>query len=153
MTDDIAAVPDGGAGTGYLDEMARTGFDKTVGLRYLEASPERVRVEWDVTPELHQPWGIVHGGVYCTVIESLASVAGQLWLDQRGGGGGHVVGVNNNTNFLRAVRSGRLHGHAEPLHRGRLQQLWRVTITDDDARPVADGQVRLQNVRAEQLGT
>lgn len=152
MTDGTTAAPGADPGVGYLDEVARTGFDKFIGLRYLEASGERVRVEWDATPELHQPWGIVHGGVYCTVIESLASVAGQLWLDQRDGNGGNVVGVNNNTNFLRAVRSGRLRATAEPLHRGRLQQLWRVTITDDDGRTVADGQVRLQNVQAEKLG-
>lgn len=151
MTDETAAAPGVAPSPENLDAVARTGFDKTIGLRYLEASAERVRVEWDATPELHQPWGIVHGGVYCTVIESLASVAGQLWLDRQGGGG-NVVGVNNNTNFLRAVRSGRLHAAAEPLHRGRLQQLWRVTITDEDGRAVADGQVRLQNVQAAKLG-
>ncbi len=125
-----------------LEALASTGFDKVIGLQYVEASGDRVHAEWDVRPELHQPYGIVHGGVYCAVIESLASVGGALWLGERG----NVVGVNNNTNFLRAVRSGRLTAVAEPQHRGRLQQLWRVTITAEDGRLAAEGQVRLQNI-------
>lgn len=132
-----------------LQAMAEVGFDKPIGLRYLEATGERVRVEWDVVPELHQPYGIVHGGVYCTVVETVCSIGGALWFGERG----NVVGVNNNTNFLRAVRAGRLEAVAEPRHQGRLQQLWQVRITDDDSRLIAEGQVRLQNVEdAARLG-
>ncbi|MDN5758077.1 MAG: PaaI family thioesterase, partial [Tomitella sp.] len=80
--------------------------------------------------------------VYSSVIETVASVGAQLWLAERG----NVVGVNNNTNFLRAVREGRLEAVGEPVHRGRLQQLWQVTIADEDERTVAEGQVRLQNI-------
>ncbi len=131
-----------------VQAMAGVGFHKAFGLRFLEASGDRIRVEWDAAPELHQPYGIVHGGVYCSVIESIASLGAALWLGERG----NVVGVNNNTNFLRAVRTGRLEAVAEPQHRGRLQQLWRVAITDEDGRMVAEGQVRLQNVEnAERL--
>lgn len=125
-----------------LEALASTGFDKVLGLRYVEASGDRVHAEWEVRPELHQPYGIVHGGVYCAVIESLASVGAALWLGERG----NVVGVNNNTDFLRAVRSGLLTAVAEPQHRGRLQQLWRVVITGPDGRLVAEGRVRLQNL-------
>ena len=132
-----------------LQAMAEVGFDKPIGLRYLEATGGRVRVEWDVAPGQHQPYGIVHGGVYCTVVETVCSVGGALWLGERG----NVVGVNNNTNFLRAVRAGRLEAVAEPQHQGRLQQLWQVRITDDDSRLIAEGQVRLQNVEnADRLG-
>ncbi len=60
-----------------------------------------------------------------------------------------VVGVNNNTDFLRAIGSGTVYGAATPVHRGRRQQLWLVTITDSDDRVVARGQVRLQNLDAE----
>ncbi|MDN5759628.1 MAG: PaaI family thioesterase, partial [Tomitella sp.] len=93
--------------------MVRGGFNGTFGLHFLEASGDRIRVEWEVTPGLHQPYGIVHGGVYCSVIETVASVGAQLWLAERG----NVVGVNNNTNFLRAVREGRLDAVAVPVHR------------------------------------
>ncbi|MET7772196.1 PaaI family thioesterase [Nocardia sp. NPDC005366] len=117
-------------------------FADLVGLRYTEISPDRVRGEWIVKPHLHQPAGIVNGGVYCTVIETLASIAGGVWFGERG----TVVGVNNNTDFLRAVREGTLYGEATPVHRGRTQQLWQVVITDEQQRVVARGQVRLQNL-------
>lgn len=105
-------------------------------------SPDRVRAQWTVTPDLQQPAGIQHGGVYCSVIESVASAAGTVWL----GGRGHVVGVNNNTDFLRATREGTLTAEASPVHRGRTQQLWEVRITDEQDRLVSKGQVRLANI-------
>lgn len=119
-------------------------FTDLIGLKYTEVSPERVAAEWVVSPQQHQPAGIVNGGVYCTVIETVASVAGGVWFGDRG----QVVGVNNNTDFLRAVREGALRAVATPLHRGRLQQLWQVVITDEQDRVIARGQVRLQNLPA-----
>jgi 1,4-dihydroxy-2-naphthoyl-CoA hydrolase len=82
--------------------------------------------------------------VYCSIVESLASVSGHVWLSEHGGG--TVVGVNNNTDFLRAIKGGTVTAVSEPIHRGRRQQLWLITITDEDDRVVARGQVRLQNV-------
>jgi 1,4-dihydroxy-2-naphthoyl-CoA hydrolase len=90
----------------------------------------------------------VHGGVYCSMIESMASVAAFTWLATQGDSNRNVVGVNNNTDFLRSINSGMVYGTAEPIHRGRSQQLWLVTITDDSDRVVARGQVRLQNLEA-----
>jgi len=119
-------------------------FDSELGLRFTELSPDGARAQLDITPKLMQPRGLVHGGVYCSMIESMASVSAYLWLSTRGGG--NVVGVNNNTDFLRAVSSGTVYGAAEPIHRGRRQQLWLVTITDANDRVVARGQVRLQNL-------
>ena len=81
---------------------------------------------------------------YCSIVESLASLSAYLWLSQNGGG--NVVGVNNNTDFLRAISSGTVSAVSTPIHRGRRQQLWLVTITDDRDRVVARGQVRLQNL-------
>ena len=119
-------------------------FDQELGLQFTELTPDGARARLQVKPELLQPMGLVHGGVYCSVIESMASVAAFTWLATRGGG--NVVGVNNNTDFLRSTSSGMVYGTAEPIHRGRLQQLWLVTITDDSERVVARGQVRLQNL-------
>jgi 1,4-dihydroxy-2-naphthoyl-CoA hydrolase len=125
-------------------------FDQELGLQFTELSPDRARAQLQVTPKLLQPMGLVHGGVYCSMIESMASVAAYTWLNSPGsnGCGGDVVGVNNNTDFLRSISSGIVHGTAEPIHRGRRQQLWLVTITDDSDRVVARGQVRLQNLDA-----
>jgi 1,4-dihydroxy-2-naphthoyl-CoA hydrolase len=122
-------------------------FDKALGLVFTEINPDQTRAELEVAPKLLQPMGIVHGGVYCSMVESLASVAAYTWLQANGGGS--VVGVNNNTDFLRAIGSGRVYGAATPVHRGRRQQLWLVTITNSDERLVARGQVRLQNLEAE----
>ncbi|ORX16275.1 PaaI family thioesterase [Mycobacterium szulgai] len=119
-------------------------FDTQLGLQFTELSPDGARAQLEVKPNLLQPMGLVHGGVYCSMIESMASVAAFTWLAANGGG--EVVGVNNNTDFLRSISSGMVYGRAEPVHRGRRQQLWLVTITDDDDRVVARGQVRLQNL-------
>jgi 1,4-dihydroxy-2-naphthoyl-CoA hydrolase len=123
------------------------GFDTELGLTYLEVTPDGGRARLDIHDKLLQPWGIVHGGVYCSIVESLASVSAHVWLSANGGG--TVVGVNNNTDFLRAISSGTVTAESTPIHRGRRQQLWLITITDDNDRLVARGQVRLQNISAE----
>ena len=117
-------------------------------MQFTELTPDCARAQLEVTPKLLQPMGLVHGGVYCSMIESMASVAAFTWLNSRGGDSRNVVGVNNNTDFLRSISSGTLYGTADPIHRGRRQQLWLVTITDDNDRVVARGQVRLQNLEA-----
>ena len=119
-------------------------FDNELGLVFTELTPDGARARLEVQPKLLQPMGIVHGGVYCSMIESMASLAAWTWINANGGGA--VVGVNNNTDFLRAIGSGIVYGTATPVHRGRRQQLWLVTITDADDRMVARGQVRLQNL-------
>ena len=118
------------------------GVVKLLGIRVVETSADLVRLEWDVTPDHHQPYGIVHGGVHCTAIETAASVGAALWFGDRG----RVVGVSNQTDFLRAVSEGTLAAVATPIHRGRSQQLWLVEITDEQHRLIARGQVRLQNL-------
>ncbi|QUR69748.1 PaaI family thioesterase [Mycobacterium spongiae] len=131
-----------------MPPLSTAPFDSELGLQFTELTPDKARAQLEVTPNLLQPMGLVHGGVYCSMIESLASVAAFTWLCARGNGG-HVVGVNNNTDFLRSISSGMVYGTAEPLHRGRRQQLWLVTITDEGDRVVARGQVRLQNLESQ----
>jgi 1,4-dihydroxy-2-naphthoyl-CoA hydrolase len=130
-----------------MQPLPEAPFDKELGLVFTEISPDRTRAQLDVVPKLLQPMGIVHGGVYCSIVESLASVAAYTWIAANRGGS--VVGVNNNTDFLRAISNGTIYGTATPVHRGRRQQLWIVTIADSDDRVVARGQVRLQNLEAE----
>ena len=119
-----------------------TGFDASIGLRYERYDGDEVLARLTVTPALQQPYGILHGGVYCTVVESTASVGAALWYGDRG----NVVGVANHTNFLRAVREGELTVRATPVQRGRTQQLWSVDVRDEQDRLVAKGEVRLANV-------
>jgi 1,4-dihydroxy-2-naphthoyl-CoA hydrolase len=120
------------------------GFDSEIGLEYLDVSADGARARLQIHDGLLQPGGIVHGGVYCAIVEGLSSVAGQVWLSENGGGS--VVGVNNNTDFLRAISSGTVHAQSTPIHRGRSTQLWLTTVTDERDRVVARGQVRLQNL-------
>ncbi|WP_024805313.1 PaaI family thioesterase [Nocardia sp. BMG51109] len=129
-----------------LTALNARGFDGVFGLRLTEVSPDRVRGEWTVEPLQHQATGVLHGGVHCAVIESLASTAAWTWLNRDGGPGGVGLGVHNSTDFIRPATSGTLSAEATPVHRGRGQQIWQVSVTDEQHRLVARGQVRLQNV-------
>lgn len=117
-------------------------FAKSLGLELVTANGAEVTARWTVLPEMHQPFGILHGGVHCSVVETLASVGASLWLGDRG----KVVGVSNTTDFYRASSAGTLTSKARPLHRGRSQQVWLVETFDDKDRAMARGQVRLQNL-------
>ena len=125
-----------------LDDDITGAFVQHLGLDLTEVSGDRVVATWVARPDLHQPYGIVHGGVHCSVIETLASIGAAVWV----GDDGKVVGVNNNTDFYRAVREGTLTSTATPLHRGRSQQVWLVETVDADGKVAARGQVRLQNL-------
>jgi 1,4-dihydroxy-2-naphthoyl-CoA hydrolase len=127
-------------------------FDSWLGLVFDEVSGDRVTAHLELAPHHMQPYGILHGGVYCSIVESLASVGGAQWAMEQGMLG--VVGVHNATDFLRSARSGAIAGVATPVHRGRTQQLWVVEITVAESdRTLARGQVRLQNLRdAEAIG-
>jgi 1,4-dihydroxy-2-naphthoyl-CoA hydrolase len=125
-----------------LDRVMSTGLNKTLDFHLDEASADRVVLSWTVGPQHLQPYGIVHGGVYCSVVEGSASIGAAMWFGDRG----QVVGVANHTNFLRAAREGVLTATATPLHRGRSQQLWLVEIVDEQSRAIARGEVRLQNL-------
>ena len=122
-------------------------FGQYLGMELTELTPDRVVATWTVRPELLQPYGIVHGGVHCSVVETLASVGAALWA-ARDDPSRKVVGVNNNTDFYRGVREGTLTSTATPLHRGRSQQVWLVETVDGDGKVAARGQVRLQNLTA-----
>lgn len=135
-------MTDDSGGAAVLAGQPRLPFLEFIGLEITEASGDRMVASWPVTSQLHQPDGIVHGGVHASVIETLASYGAALWLGDRG----KVVGVHNGTDFFRAVTEGTLTAVAEPLHRGRSQQVWIVTIRDETDRLVARGQVRLQNL-------
>jgi uncharacterized protein (TIGR00369 family) len=111
--------------------------------------PTRVTGALDLGPDHHTPWGVIHGGVYTTAIESVASVGASLAVIDRGQ---FAVGLNNNTDFLRPLTGGQVRVTAEAIHQGRSQQLWQVTITRPDGKLVARGQVRLQNVDLPRAG-
>src|SRR3954469_21944589 len=97
----------------------------------------------DAGPDHHTPWGVVHGGLYATAVESTTSVGASLAVADQGM---FAVGLSNQTDFIRAHTLGRLHVKAWPIHQGRTGQLWQCDITRQDGKLVAQGRVRLQNV-------
>src|SRR5262245_42438900 len=109
-----------------------------------ECTPARVSGTIAADARHHQPWGIVHGGLYTTAIETFATAGAYEAVRDRGQ---MAVGVANATDFLRPHRTGRLEVVAVPVMQGRTQQLWQVDVRrPEDGKLVARGQVRLQNV-------
>jgi 1,4-dihydroxy-2-naphthoyl-CoA hydrolase len=127
-----------------VDLTQASAFVAASGFVVTEMGGTRVAGHVDLGPDQHTPWGVVHGGVYCTVIESAASIGASAAVLERGQ---FAVGVNNNTDFVRPMTTGRVDVVAEPIQQGRTLQLWQVVlIRADDGKLVARGQVRLQNV-------
>lgn len=118
----------------------RSGFDQLLGVRFLRASADEVVVEYDVGPQHRQPYGIVHGGVHCALMETACSTGAGFAALARGQS---VVGVENHTSFVHAVREGVVTVRAVPLSRGRRTQIWEATAHDASGRLVATGRVRL----------
>jgi 1,4-dihydroxy-2-naphthoyl-CoA hydrolase len=127
-----------------VDLASTSRFAAASGFEPTEISGTRVVGVLQLGPDQHTPWGVVHGGVYCTVVEAAASIGASAAVAERGQ---FAVGVNNNTDFLRPMTAGRVDVVAEPVQQGRTLQLWQVLLTRSvDGKLVARGQVRLQNV-------
>jgi 1,4-dihydroxy-2-naphthoyl-CoA hydrolase len=127
-----------------LSLAAAPAFLAAAGLEVTSIGGDQVVGRIELGSEHHTPWGVVHGGVYTTAVESAASVGASAAVRDQGQ---FAVGVHNATDFLRSATSGRADVVAEPLQQGRVQQLWLVRITRaEDGKELARGQVRLQNV-------
>ena len=127
-----------------LSPENHSAFVRAAGLHFETVSGTAVSGWIELGPEHHTPWGVVHGGVYATAVESAASVGAAAAVRDRDQ---IAVGVHNSTDFLRGVVTGRVDVVAEPLQQGRVQQLWLARILrSEDGAEVARGQVRLQNV-------
>lgn len=123
------------------------GWVKEMGVTILAASADEVTCSWEVAEKHLQGYGIVHGGVHCGVIETLASIGAALVALPRGQ---RVVGLENTTSFIRAVRTGRLTASARPVTRGRTTQVWEAWVRDEKQNLVAQGRVRLLCVNESQ---
>ncbi len=126
-------------------------WSQALGLRFASVTPERVLATLDAGPQHHQPYGVLHGGVYCSIVEAVASYGAgvaALAAGQRG-----VLGVANSTEFYRSHSTGELACVGTPVHKGRSAHVWQVEITrSSDGKLVARGQVRfhvLQELPAE----
>jgi 1,4-dihydroxy-2-naphthoyl-CoA hydrolase len=106
---------------------------ETLGVRAVELDPDRVIFEVDVTPKVHQPMGLLHGGVSATIAESAASMGAYLNCrpDE------YTVGIELNISHLRARRSGTVRAIATPIRKGKSVQVWGIDVVDDEGGPVA----------------
>lgn len=121
-----------------------------LGLEIEELSGERVIGHLDVTPDHHTPWGVAHGGVYATIVETAGSLGASAAVADRGQ---FSVGTRNSTDFLRPMVEGRLDVVATPILQGRIQQLWSIELTrHEDGKLIAQGRLRLQNVPMPAVG-
>jgi 1,4-dihydroxy-2-naphthoyl-CoA hydrolase len=107
------------------------GFDTLYGLEFVSIDAEEVRARVAVRPELLQPAGLVHGGVFPSMAESMTSLATSMAVH---GDGKHAVGQSSQTSFLRPILAGTVHATGRRRHRGRTTWVWEVDITDDDGR-------------------
>lgn len=116
------------------------GWNRAMGLSFTRATADGVTAELTLGPEHLQPYGIVHGGVYAGIIETVCSTGAALAAARNGQ---VVVGVDNHSTFLRATRAGKLTVSATPLTRGRRTQVWDGRVLDEAGRVIATGRVRL----------
>ena len=138
-TPDLGTLLASGVDVVALLNGHRGPFDKTIGLVFTRVAEDELEAEVPVTEALLQPYGLVHGGVYASMIETLASAAAAIVAMPRGQ---TSVGLENTTSFLRGTRSGTLRGRVTPIHKGSKTQVWGVDIRDDEGRVVATGRVR-----------
>lgn len=133
--------------TNRMPDMTLTSasvFVAASGLVVDDVTDTTVRGHADLGEDQHTPWGVVHGGVYATIVESAASIGASHAVADRGE---FAVGVHNATDFFRPSTGCRATVEAEALHQGRTQQLWQVVITDaGTGKVLARGQLRVQNV-------
>ena len=120
--------------------LAASPFDRYYGLEVVDAGEDVVRGRVQVRHELTQPVGIVHGGVYASIAEALASLGTNVGVSSEGNIG---LGMSNHSTFLRPVRAGTIHAEARRRHRGRTTWVWDVDLTDDDGRLCATSRVTI----------
>jgi len=113
-------------------EQQHATFDALIGMHDVRVEDDgSITATVAVRPDLKQPFGLVHGGVYAAMAESLASMGTFLGVHEQGM---HAMGLSNSTSFLRPIFEGTIHATARPFHRGRTTWLWDVEIRDDDGR-------------------
>jgi 1,4-dihydroxy-2-naphthoyl-CoA hydrolase len=130
----VARPPTSGAGiaAGRLDEL--------LGFELLESSADSCRARFAVEDRVRQPFGLVHGGAYAALAETMVSLATHTAVSQNGD---FAVGQSNHTSFLRPVTDGSILAEGRPRHRGRTTWVWDVDFTDDDGRLCATARVTM----------
>ena len=120
-----------GGSENFVSQVPVGGFDALYGLEVLEVTPELATGRVKVREELKQPYGLIHGGVYASIAESLASIATGLAVVEDGKA---AMGLSNQTSFLRPITEGWIHARANRRHAGATTWVWEVEMFDDEQR-------------------
>lgn len=124
----------------HLNTITSGGLAGLLGIAYTDVGDDYLTARMPVTPRVHQPLGLLHGGASCALAETLGSVGGWLTLDPEAA---ICVGLEINANHVRAVRSGYIEGTARPLHLGKTTQVWEIRIVDEEQRLVCISRLTL----------
>jgi 1,4-dihydroxy-2-naphthoyl-CoA hydrolase len=124
------------------------GFAELIGIEYLEATPELVRARAEVSDRIRQPYGVVHGGAYSAIAESICSTTTGLAVLADGR---VAMGQSNSATFLRPISDGYVNATARSVHRGRTTWVWDVEISDDGGRLCALVRMTVAVREADQL--
>ena len=122
----------------------RDDVNKQLGVEAVLVTPDKVVLQVEVGPKVHQPYGILHGGVSALLAEGAASIGGAVSV-----GPDHiVVGTELNCSHLRSMTSGVLTATATPIRKGRNVHVWAIDLTDDDGRQICVARCTLQVLKA-----
>jgi 1,4-dihydroxy-2-naphthoyl-CoA hydrolase len=133
----------GDVGVDFASVAERTVLG-VLGIETVEAGPQRVVMRVPVTTRVHQPYGILHGGVSALLAESAASFGAAMAAPP----GHHVVGIELNASHLRPMRDGILTAVATPIRVGRTVQVWDIVLTDDAQRAICRARCTLAVMRS-----
>ena len=128
-----------------LERFQGTGVNQQLGVEVVQATADRVELRLEVGPKVHQPYGILHGGVSALLAESAASIGAAI----AAGAGRNVVGIELNANHVRSMRDGVLTAVATPVKAGRRIQVWAIELTDDKGRVICVSRCTLAVLDAE----
>jgi uncharacterized protein (TIGR00369 family) len=127
-----------------VDEIAeresKPHFAGLVGIEWLDDDPDHARARVDIRDDLRQPFGLMHGGVMSSLIESVCSRATALVVL---GEGMAAMGQSINVSFMRPITDGHAEVHARARHRGRTTWVWETEVRDADDRLCALGQMTI----------
>ena len=109
---------------------------ETLNMRYIDVDAEKgmVKVEMPVTPRVHQPMGLLHGGASAALAESVGSASSVLYVDREKYA---VLGIELSCNHIRSKREGMVYGIAQILHKGRTTHLWEIRVEDEEGKLIS----------------
>ncbi len=112
-----------------LNQIGQNTMSDFLEMEVTDLGPDFVTMKMPVNSKVHQPMGLLHGGAVAALAENVASLAGNLVVQQDGKA---CVGLSLNTNHLKSVKKGYVYATAKPIHLGRRTQVWEVETRSED---------------------